>query len=89
LEKQMAALKKRVRTYYGGMNQDEQSPEVPHEISREEALEKIRKLRRPLPPGFKFNRDEAHERSGFGDLRKGLIVEGVRIEDPLLPTDKP
>jgi antitoxin MazE len=36
------------------------------EISRdrriEEAIERIRQLRRPLPPGFKFDRLEANER---------------------------
>ena len=29
---------------------------------REEAIERIRNLRRPLPPGFTFDRDEANER---------------------------
>jgi antitoxin MazE len=29
---------------------------------REEAMDRIRKLRRPLPPAFKFDRDEANER---------------------------
>lgn len=71
------------------MDQNEVKPEMPHEISREEALEKMRKLRVPMPPGYKFNREEANERTGFGDLRKGLVVEGVRIVDPFLPTDKP
>jgi hypothetical protein len=71
------------------MHEEEQSSEEFRKISREDALEKIRELSVPLPPGFKFNRDEAHERSGFGDLRNGLIVEGVRIEDPFLPTEKP
>jgi len=71
------------------MHEEEQSSEEFRKISREDAIEMIRKLSVPLPPGFKFNRDEAHERSGFGDLRNGLIVEGVRIEDPFLPTDKP
>ena len=28
---------------------------------REKALAKIRALRRPLPPGFRFDRDEANE----------------------------
>ncbi len=30
--------------------------------SRQAALERIRKLRRPLPPGFTFDREEANER---------------------------
>jgi antitoxin MazE len=36
--------------------------EVGHDRSREEAMKKLRALRRPLPPGFKFDRDEANER---------------------------
>lgn len=36
--------------------------EVSRDKSRETALERIRKLRRPLPLGFKFDREEAHER---------------------------
>lgn len=31
-------------------------------MSREEALETWKRLRRPLPPGFKFDREEANER---------------------------
>jgi len=30
---------------------------------REEAIESLRRLARPLPPGFKFDREEANERS--------------------------
>ena len=29
---------------------------------REAALEELRRLRRPFPPGFKFDREEANER---------------------------
>jgi antitoxin MazE len=36
--------------------------EISRDRTREAALEQLRKLRRPLPPGFKFNRLEAHER---------------------------
>lgn len=36
--------------------------EVARDRRRERALERIRALRRPLPPGFVFDRDEAHER---------------------------
>jgi len=36
--------------------------EVSHDLSRIQALEQIRKLARPLPPGFKFSREEANER---------------------------
>lgn len=35
---------------------------VSRDRRREEAIEKIRKLRRPLPPGFKFDREEANAR---------------------------
>jgi antitoxin MazE len=36
--------------------------EVNRKMTREEALEELRRLGKPLPPGFKFNRDEANER---------------------------
>jgi antitoxin MazE len=36
--------------------------EVSQDRNRQAALESIRKLRRPLPPGFSFDRDEANER---------------------------
>ena len=36
--------------------------EIARERSVQAALERIRKLRRPLPPGFKFDRWEANER---------------------------
>jgi antitoxin MazE len=36
--------------------------EVARNRRREEALERIRATRWPLPPGFRFNRDEANER---------------------------
>ena len=36
--------------------------EVSRDRRRENAIEKIRKLRRPLPPGFKFDREEANAR---------------------------
>jgi antitoxin MazE len=36
--------------------------EVARDRRREEALKRLRALQRPLPPGFKFDRDEAHER---------------------------
>ncbi len=32
------------------------------EQSRKEALASLRRLSRPFPPGFKFNREEANER---------------------------
>jgi antitoxin MazE len=36
--------------------------EIGRDRSRQKALNRIRKLRRPLPPGFKFSRLEANER---------------------------
>jgi antitoxin MazE len=36
--------------------------EVARDRSREEALESIRRLARPFPPGFKFDREETNER---------------------------
>lgn len=36
--------------------------EVGRDDSRARALEKLKTLRRPLPKGFRFDRDEANER---------------------------
>jgi antitoxin MazE len=36
--------------------------EIDRAATREEALRRLRALRRPFPPGFRFDRDEAHER---------------------------
>jgi antitoxin MazE len=35
--------------------------EIRRDRSREEAIERLRKLRRPLPSGFAFDRSEANE----------------------------
>ncbi len=35
---------------------------VNRDSSRDEAIASLKALARPLPPGFKFNRDEANER---------------------------
>ena len=35
---------------------------VGRDRSREKAMETIRRLARPLPPGFKFDREEVNER---------------------------
>lgn len=40
----------------------ERSFEVARDQSRAEALRALQSLRRPLPPGFKFDREEANER---------------------------
>src|SRR3981189_215096 len=39
--------------------------EVSRDQSKPNALARLRKLRRPLPPGFVFDREEATARSGF------------------------
>jgi antitoxin MazE len=36
--------------------------EISRDSSREEAIDRLRKLRRPLPPGFTFDRVAATER---------------------------
>jgi antitoxin MazE len=36
--------------------------EVSRDKGRERALARLRKLRRPLPPGFRFDREEANAR---------------------------
>jgi antitoxin MazE len=36
--------------------------EVSRDRSRERAIERLRKLRRPLPPGFSFDREDANAR---------------------------
>jgi antitoxin MazE len=38
--------------------------EVGRDQSRQRALDRLRKLARPFPPGFVFDREEAHERGG-------------------------
>ncbi len=40
----------------------ERTLRVERDRKREEALETLRALSRPLPPGFRFCRDEANER---------------------------
>jgi antitoxin MazE len=40
----------------------ERAFEVSRDRSRERALARLRKLRRPLPPGFVFERDNANAR---------------------------
>ncbi|MGC2172842.1 MAG: AbrB/MazE/SpoVT family DNA-binding domain-containing protein [Candidatus Sulfotelmatobacter sp.] len=41
--------------------------EVSRDESRRRALDTLRKLRRPFPPGFVFDREEAHERGSKGE----------------------
>ncbi len=40
----------------------ERAFEIDRDRSRERAIERIRRLRRPLPTGFKFDREVANER---------------------------
>jgi antitoxin MazE len=40
----------------------ERALEIGRDKSRERAIERIRRLRRPLPAGFKFDREAANER---------------------------
>ena len=41
---------------------DEREFEVKRDHSKQRALVRLRQLRRPLPPGFTFSRDEANDR---------------------------
>lgn len=43
--------------------------EVRRDQRRQRALETLRKLSRPLPAGFVFDREEAHERGSRSDER--------------------
>lgn len=43
--------------------------EVSRDESRRRALDNLRKLSRPLPPGFVFDRDEIYERGSGSDER--------------------
>ncbi len=36
--------------------------EVSRDRSRQKAMRRLRQLRRPLPPGFTFDRDDVHDR---------------------------
>lgn len=36
--------------------------ELKRKMTREEAIESLRRLSRPLPEGFRFDREKAHER---------------------------
>jgi antitoxin MazE len=42
--------------------------EVGRDKRREEALERLRNMRLPLPPGFKFDREETNQRFGFNPM---------------------
>jgi hypothetical protein len=44
--------------------------EAAHDAERERALKAIRRLGRPFPPGFKFNREEIYEREWTRSLKE-------------------
>ncbi|MGA3071031.1 MAG: AbrB/MazE/SpoVT family DNA-binding domain-containing protein [Terracidiphilus sp.] len=48
----------------------EHSFEITRDRKRLEAIETIRKLARPLPPGYKFNRDEIYDRGMMRHLEQ-------------------
>jgi antitoxin MazE len=41
---------------------DDRTFRISRDRRREDALARLKALRRPLPPGFRFSRDEANER---------------------------
>lgn len=45
--------------------------EVSRNAEREWAMRRIREISRPLPPGYKFDRDEANERGGRDEPDEG------------------
>jgi len=60
----------------------ESSFEIVRDRRREEALAAIRRLARPLPPGYKFNRDEIYdryERSVMGRAELAADQEQERV----------
>ena len=42
---------------------DHRTLHIAYNCTREDALAQLRALSRPLPPGFRFSRDEANERT--------------------------
>jgi antitoxin MazE len=56
---------------------DSRSFEVERDARRMEALDAIRKLARPLPPGYKFNRDEIYDR-----YERGVLQRAERESEP-------
>jgi antitoxin MazE len=45
--------------------------EVSRDAERTWAMRRIREISRPLPPGYKFDRDEANERGGRDEPDEG------------------
>jgi antitoxin MazE len=59
----------------------EYSFEVIRDRSREEAIEAIRRLARPLPPGYKFNRDEIYDRFEGSVMGRELEARSKREQE--------
>ena len=59
----------------------ERSFEVTRDRSREEAIEAIRKLARPLPAGYKFNRDEIYDRFERSVMGQELDARSKREQE--------
>lgn len=55
------------------------SLEVAASRTREEALARLRALRVPMPPGFKFNREELYDR---GDREARYFENSAESEEP-------
>lgn len=56
---------------------DERRFEVSRDRRRERAIACLRELRRPLPSGFTFDREEAHERGEPARNRSGAAAQTV------------
>ena len=54
----------------------EHSFEVTRDRRRQEAMERLRKLAQPLPPGYKFNRDEIYDRGMMRRQEHGHDQDG-------------
>src|SRR5437764_15360589 len=50
--------------------------EVSRDQSKPQALARLRKLRRPLPPGFVFDREEANARYGLLRYKCAALCRG-------------
>jgi antitoxin MazE len=59
----------------------EHSFEVSRDRSREDAIESIRKLARPLPLGYKFNRDEIYDRFEGSVMGQELEARSKREQE--------
>lgn len=53
-------------------SRDNRTLEVSQDATRQKALETMRRLRKPLPSGFKFNREELYERGYREPIEEGV-----------------